>query len=97
MGDTSCCPHCAAERVVRNGSSGYSRRTFNALTCPPLAGLHIRGKWLDQVVALRDGLPLTQAMERLNVSRPTAFRWRHRFLALGGFKPQVQKVQRDAV
>jgi len=90
LGDTPCCPHCAAERVVKNGSADglqrykcrACRRTFNALTGSPLAGLHMRGKWLDQAAVLRDGLSLTQAMERLNVSRPTAFRWRHRFLAL---------------
>jgi len=90
LSDTPCCPHCAAERVVKNGSAdGLQRykcracgKTFNALTGSPLAGLHMRGKWLDQAAVLRDGLSLSKAMARLNVSRPTAFRWRHRFLAL---------------
>ena len=56
-------------------------RRFNALTGTPLARLRMKGKWLDQTVALRDGLSLTEASRRLDVSRPTAFRWRHRFLA----------------
>ena len=67
IGDTPCCPHCATERVVKNGSAdGLQRykcrgccRTFNALTGSPLAGLHLRGKWLDQAAVLRDGLSLT--------------------------------------
>jgi transposase-like protein len=84
------CPHCAGRRIVRNGNSGglqrylcrSCRRTFNALTGTPLARLHLRGKWLGQAAALRDGLSLTQAGERLGIARTTAFRWRHRFLAL---------------
>lgn len=84
------CPHCAGTRVVRNGSSdGLQRykcracaRTFNALTGTPLARLRMKGKWLEQATVLRDGLSLTKAGERLNVSRATAFRWRHRFLSL---------------
>jgi transposase-like protein len=84
------CPHCASRQVVRNGSAdGLQRykcracsRTFNALTGTPLAGLHMRGKWLDQAAALRGGLSLNQVTERLDIAQSTAFRWRHRFLAL---------------
>lgn len=88
-GDKPGCPHCGGARVVKNGTSdGLQRhkcracgRTFNALTGTPLARLRMKGRWLDQTAALRDGLSLTKACERLGVSRPTAFRWRHRFLA----------------
>jgi len=84
------CPHCASRQVVKNGSAdGLQRfkcractKTFNALTGTPLAGLHMRGKWLEQAATLRDGLSLNQAAERLNVAQSTAFRWRHRFLAV---------------
>ena len=84
------CPHCGGEHVVKNGSAdGLQRykcrgcqKTFNTLTGSPLAGLHLRDKWLQQATVLSDGLSLTKAMARLNVSRSTAFRWRHRFLAL---------------
>lgn len=83
------CPHCGDEHVVKNGRAGGlprflcrgCRKTFNTLTGTPLAHLHLRGKWLDQAAVLRDGLSLTDACERLNVARTTAFRWRHRFLA----------------
>lgn len=84
------CPHCGDHGVVRNGSaSGLQRykcrgcqRTFNALTGTPLARLRQKTKWLVQANALRDGTTITQAAKRLKVARSTAFRWRHRFLAL---------------
>lgn len=84
------CPHCAAERVVKNGTArGLQRykcrgcgKTFCALTGSPLAGLHMRGKWLDQAAALRDGLTLHEVADRLNIAVSTAHRWRHRFLSL---------------
>lgn len=84
------CPHCASRQVVKNGSAdGLQRykchgcgKTFNALTGTPLARLHLRGKWLEQAVALRDGLSLNQVAARLDIAQSTAFRWRDRFLTL---------------
>lgn len=84
------CPHCRSWHVVRNGQArGLQRykcrdccRTFNALTGTPLARLRKREKWLDQAQALSDGLSITQAAQRMQVARSTAFRWRHRFLSL---------------
>lgn len=89
-GSPGSCPHCASQKVVRNGSvNGLQRykcrgcrRTFNALTGTPLARLRQKGKWLDQAEVLRDGVTITQAATRLNVARSTAFRWRHRVMAL---------------
>lgn len=92
------CPHCASERIVRNGSAdGLQRykcrgccKTFNALTGTPLSRLRHKGKWLDQTGALADGLTVHRAAERLGVAPSTAFRWRHRFLAVPrGVKPAV--------
>jgi transposase-like protein len=84
------CPHCAAERIVKNGNArGLQRykcracgKTFCALTGTPLAGLHMRGKWLGQAEALDAGLTLHEVAEKLDIAVSTAFRWRHRFLAL---------------
>lgn len=84
------CPHCGDEHPVRNGhANGLQRykcracgKTFNALTGTPLARLHLRGKWLAQAAALRDGLSLNQVADRLTIAPSTAFRWRHRFLDL---------------
>lgn len=83
------CPHCGQTHSVRNGHSDGLQRylcrgcaaTFNALTGTPLAHLHLRGQWLQQAQALRDGLSLSQVQERLGIARTTALRWRHRFLA----------------
>lgn len=82
------CPHCASEKLVRNGQANALQRykcrgcgkTFNALTGPPLARLRQRHKWHAQSRALDEGLTVHQAAERLQVARSTAFRWRHRFL-----------------
>ncbi len=87
---TARCPHCSGDRLVKNGSaSGLQRylcrgckRTFNALTGTPLARLHLRGKWLDQTQALREGLSLSAVQKQLGIARTTAHRWRHRFLIL---------------
>ncbi len=92
------CPHCASRQIVRNGSAdGLQRykcracsRSFNQLTGTPLARLHQRGKWLGQAAAMRDGLSLNQTAARLDIAQSTAFRWRHRFLAV----PQTVQAQR---
>jgi len=52
--------------VVRNGrADGLQRfkcrscsKTFNALTSTPLARLRMKGKWLTQAEAIRDGLTI---------------------------------------
>lgn len=83
------CPHCAAGRVIKHGTANGLQRyrcrgcgkTFCALTGTPLAGLHKRGKWLDHVAALREGLILREVAARLHIAVSTAHRWRHRFLA----------------
>ena len=90
VSETPHCPHCNSETVVRNGTAARLQRfkcrgcakTFNALTGTPLARLRMKDKWVAQACALRDGLSLNRAAQRLNVSHQTAFRWRHRFLAL---------------
>ena len=84
------CPHCRGMHVVRNGMArGLQRyrcrdcsKTFNALTGTPLARLRYRQRWLEQSQALIDGLSITKVAQQLSVARSTAFRWRHRFLAL---------------
>lgn len=84
------CPHCGSARMVRNGRAhGLQRykcrackRSFNALTGTPLARLRQKGKWLAQAEAVREGLTIKQAAAKLQVAPSTAFRWRHRFLAL---------------
>jgi transposase-like protein len=84
------CPHCQGEQVVRNGTASglqrykcrVCRRTFNGLTGSPLARLRLKSKWLAQADALEEGVTITRAAKRLKVARSTAFRWRHRFMAM---------------
>jgi transposase-like protein len=90
------CAHCHSWHVVRNGQArGLQRykcrdcgKTFNVLTGTPLARLRYRDKWLEHAQALIDGLNITKAAQHLEVARSTAFRWRHRCLAL----PQAIKA-----
>lgn len=91
------CPHCRSTGVVRCGhADGLQRykcrtckRSFNALTGTPLARLRQKGKWLVQAEALREGLTIKQVAAKLQVAPSTAFRWRHRFLAL----PKIVQAQ----
>lgn len=91
------CPHCQSTGAVRNGhANGLQRfrcqccgRSFNALTGTPLARLRHRDKWLSQAQALNAGLSVRKAALNMDVHRTTAFRWRHRFLAM----PAEQKAQ----
>jgi len=84
------CPACQCPRIVRNGQAGGVQRfkcrgcgtTFNTLTGTPLARLRHRAKWLQQAEALEAGLSVRKAAARMGVHRTTAFRWRHRFLAV---------------
>lgn len=93
------CPHCASPSVVRNGHADglqryrcrACRRSFNALTATPLARLRHRDKWLGQAQVLTQGCSVRKAARQMAVHRTTAFRWRHRFLALAqSRKPQLQ-------
>ncbi|MBB3223235.1 IS1595 family transposase [Pseudoduganella umbonata] len=82
------CPHCAAIRIHRHGSTGglqryrclTCRRTFNALTGTPFAFLRLRGKWLPFLQAVLDSRTVRSAAENIGIHRNTSFRWRHRFM-----------------
>lgn len=84
------CPKCHCPRIVRNGQADHLQRfkcrgcgvTFNALTGTPLARLRHRPKWLLQAGAMEEGLSVRKAAARMGVHRTTAFRWRHRLLAV---------------
>lgn len=90
MAQQPCCPKCLAQHVVRNGQAGGLQRykcrscgvTFNALSGTPLARLRDRDKWLERAQAMDEGLSVRKAAACIGVHRTTAFRWRHRFLAL---------------
>jgi transposase-like protein len=82
MGETGTCPHCGDADHIRHGSpDGLQRyrcngcgRTVQRTDWNALAGLHQKGKWLSQMQAPIDGLPLSQISDRLNIAHSTAFR-----------------------
>ncbi len=86
--DASKCLHCGSTTVVKNGHScGLQRyrcrtckRTFNATTGTPLAGLHSKERFFQQGDCLAKGLTVREAAAELGVATSTAFRLRHRFL-----------------
>ncbi len=82
------CPHCHSGNVKKwgaaNGLQRYRcydcRKTFNSLTGTPLASLRKKDRWLKMASSLGDSLSISRTAARCDVSIPTAFRWRHRFL-----------------
>jgi len=84
------CPHCGAHHPVRYGHvRGQQRwrchacqRTFGMLTGTPLMGLHHKSAWTGFAQAMSEGLSVRKTAKRCGIHRDTAFRWRHRFLAL---------------
>ena len=58
------------------------KRTFNALTDTPLAGLHHKDRWIFFLEKFNEGEPVRKAAWRCGVDTKAAFLWRHRFLAL---------------
>jgi hypothetical protein len=56
------------------------RRTCNALTGTALAHLRKAENWQNYCEALIDGRTISQAAKNCDISRTTAFLWRHRFL-----------------
>lgn len=84
------CPHCSSDKIAKAGSKGGRRRfkcadcskTFNAFTGTPLARLRMPEKHIENARCMAERLSIPATAERLGVTWETAFRWRHRFLAL---------------
>lgn len=84
------CPHCHAPRPVRWGHVHHRpryrcascRRTFTHRTGTPLARLRYPERFAEMPRCLREGLTTRAAARRLGVHPTTAWRWRHRLLAL---------------
>jgi transposase-like protein len=96
--DNPLCPRCGHGPAARWGSASGLQRyrcpachaTFNALTGTPLARLRHKDKWLAYAQQLAEGHSVRNSARACEVHRNTAFRWRHRFLAL----PNGQKARR---
>ena len=90
VGIPTCCPYCQHPRIRPWGRAsglpryrcGECKRTFNALTHTPLAGLHHKDRWLLYLEGLKSGESVRKAARRCDINKKAAFNWRHRFLAL---------------
>jgi transposase-like protein len=82
------CPHCgSAFSVGRGQANGLQRfrckacrKSFNALTGTPLAGLRKKERWLGFGRSPVEGETVATSATRCAIAPNTAFRWRHRFL-----------------
>lgn len=89
------CPGCGGTSVIRHGSfrmaSGRRiqrylckscRRTFSPNTGTPAYRIRKLEGWREMVELLADDLSLRRIASRLGIALSTAFRWRHRALAV---------------
>jgi len=84
------CPRCSCPKVWRWGEeSGLQRfkcqgcnKSFNCLSCTPLARLRIKEIWLEFSQTMLDGKSVRKISEELGINKNTAFKWRHLFLRL---------------
>lgn len=91
------CPHCESDIFSNWGSAhGLQRyrckscnKTFNALTGTPLSRLRKKDQWIQFANCLLNGFSVRKSAAICDVDPTTAFRWRHRFLAL----PAEQKSE----
>lgn len=90
------CPRCGHEHISRWGKAsglqryrcGACKATSNALAGTPLARLRHKDKRLEHTQQMAEGKSVRKSATACEVHRDTAFRWRHRFLAL----PNGQKA-----
>jgi transposase-like protein len=91
------CPHCGCEGARSRGRANGKprcrcagcRRTFNAVSGTPLAGLHCPDRWEGRAQAPINRETVAEAAGRCEIDCTTAFRRRHRFLsALNLDKPR---------
>ncbi len=84
------CVHCESRRVQRwgyaHGRQRYRckacRRTFSDLTGTPLAYSKRAELWGAYALWMLEGISVREAARRLGINKDTAFRWRHRILAV---------------
>jgi transposase-like protein len=90
------CPRCGHTDVVKHGKDKAGRqrfrcrrspdggcgRSFNAMTGTPFAHMRMPEKWGAYAHLMERHVSLDKVVETgIGISRYTAFRWRHRFLA----------------
>ena len=82
------CPHCGSVHVIGHGRYRSRQRykckdcgkTFNDVSCSPMAGTHYPQKWGEYLQFMAEGTTLSKIAKALNISLSTAFYWRHKVL-----------------
>lgn len=82
------CPYCKSVHVIGHGHYRNRQRykckdcskTFNDLTCSPMAGTHHPEKWGKYIQCIADGMTLPKIVKIIDISLSTAFYWRHKVL-----------------
>lgn len=82
------CPHCGSVHVIGHGKYRSRQRykckdcskTFNDVSCSPMAGTHYPQKWGEYLQFIAEGTTLPKIARTLDISLSTAFYWRHKVL-----------------
>jgi transposase-like protein len=82
------CPYCKGTHVVGHGKYRSRQRykckdcgkTFNDVSCSPMAGTHYPQKWGEYLQFIAEGTTLPKISKILEISLSTAFYWRHKVL-----------------
>lgn len=82
------CPHCNSKHIIGHGKYRSRQRykckdcgkTFNDISCSPMAGTHYPNKWAKYIQCIADGMTLPKIVEIIDISLSTAFFWRHKVL-----------------
>ncbi len=82
------CPYCGSPHIIGHGKyRGRQRykckgcdKTYNDLSCSPLAGTHYPDKWAKHIVLLLEKAVLKRVAEELDIHISTAYYWRHKAL-----------------
>lgn len=83
------CPFCKNNKIIGHGKyRGRQRykckicgKTFNDVSCSPLAGTHLPDKWGQFIKFMTEGETLRKIAKALKISLSTAFYWRHKILS----------------
>ena len=83
------CPHCGSLKYVRNGKKNgvqnykckSCNRGFTAYTGTWLAHIHKKEKLVPYLKMMQQGSSLNKIKEQLEISKKTAFDWRHKICA----------------
>ena len=82
------CPHCSSSMVVRygtyHGRQRYfcknCRKTFTDITSTALNFIHDKEKFIAVAGLMLSGFTLEETAEKVGISIPTSFSWRHKVL-----------------